>query len=145
MTIQVHDGVHWGNNQFIMNENSILQTGPQYRTLSFQKVEVEGNQLKIQLNGDYSNAFVNAVLYNFNSSNLNHLYLERLSGREKESYSEIVLKNLEAVYLPSQKMNQEYQYIIQRRKLKPIVGNILPKPQLLLNRAYQMDTSTEIQ
>ena len=47
--------------------------------------------------------------------------------------------------MQSTALDEEYQYVLDRKKLPRFVGSTLDKPQLLLKRLFLKDTKTETQ
>jgi hypothetical protein len=47
------------------------------------------------------------------------------------------------MYLSNRVLNEEIEYVLQRRNLEDQIGNLLPMPSLLLKRAYKRDCNNE--
>ncbi|CAG9311253.1 unnamed protein product [Blepharisma stoltei] len=145
ISVSVKDGIHWGENQFILSEDYVIPTSSQYRPLGIKSAEIEENKVKIELAGDYDNAVIHILYFNYLSTQVLEEFSQLQSIYLEQNQTAFKFSKKRSYYLPSRKLDQEYQYVLERKFLERNAGNILTKPQLLNKRLFLYDTTTETQ
>jgi len=51
--IRVHDGVHWGDNKFILSPQGSIPTPYQYNTIRIKDISNQNNTVTVKLMGNY--------------------------------------------------------------------------------------------
>ncbi len=149
INIRVHQGKYWDSEDFIITEGVIYQNkkaSQKVLSISDLKINETNNEIKLKLINTnentrlhiYSYQFINPCKLSF-FNNLVNLY--SLDSSSKFSTQEI--QKWKNIYLDSRKLNDEIQYVFDRKNLERHIGNSLEKPSLLLKRKYIRDTVTE--
>lgn len=143
--IVVYEGSHWGNNQYILTENSVVHTPNQYGAVCIRDVKVTEDSLAVQFNGDFSSSSVQVYLFNFLTDDNRQIteQISNLSGKGHSSEREF--PKAKNVYLDSKQLDEELRYALERKQHEKVMGNTLPRPQLALKRMEIGTTKTETQ
>ena len=149
--IKVTKGTHWLNlENYIINdkgyvENSQIKTPIYLKSLKIDKekgeIKFECSQTKRDIKFTHANIYLSQYQIPQTDTYFNK-YLNLLNdGVENLVKSEFTKwKN---IYLSNRVLNEEIQYVLQRRNLDNQMGNSLPMPSLLLKRAYKKDCTNE--
>lgn len=146
--IKVYEGSHWGNNQYIVTENSVIATPSQYSAVCIRDVTIADDKVKVQLNGDFLRSEVSLYFFNFlTDSNVEvpMMLPNRLGILEDSSTEEQLFHSPQNVYLKSKLLDEELRYAIERKKQEKVMGNTLSRPQIALKRMEIGTTQTETQ
>ena len=149
--IKVTKGTHWLNlENYIINdegyvENSQIKTPIYMKSLKIDKekgeIKFECSKTKRDIKFTHANIYLSQYQIPQTDIYFNK-YLNLLNdGVENLVKSEFTKwKN---IYLSNRVLNEEIQYVLQRRNLDNQMGNSLPMPSLLLKRAYKKDCTNE--
>ena len=149
--IKVRDGKHWMNiENYIVDERGFVENSqnktPIYmRNLSInkEKGEIEFECAKTRRNIKYTHA--NIYLSQYQKKEIN-AYFKKYQNMLNEGVENFISKkfsNWKNIYLSNRELNEEIEYVLQRRNLENQIGNSLPMPSLLLKRAYKRDCNNE--
>ena len=132
--ISVVDGLHWGSNEFILTNSSVLFTKGDYSSLSINSIERSSDSLQVGLSGDYASSRLLVLYCNYLSPVLEKYAadlskFQSIPERAPEEFS-----SPKAVYVDSRVLDPEIRYVLERRQLPRFVGNTLPRPQILSKR-----------
>lgn len=130
--VEVLKGSHWGNNQYIVTDQKVVQTYKQYRSLMISSAELRESSLLIQLAGDYEDAKVHVLLHTFLAGSCAATYQGLAVLAESKPNDEVNNPTNRSSYCSSTVLSEEYQYVLERKLQEKVTGNNLPKPQLLL-------------
>ena len=149
--IRVTKGIHWLNlENYIINdkryvENSQIKTPIYMKSLKIDKekgeIKFECSKTKRDIKFTHANIYLSQYqipqtdTYFNNYCNLLNDGVENLVKSEFTKWKNI--------YLSNRVLNEEIQYVLQRRNLDNQMGNSLPMPSLLLKRAYRKDCTNE--
>jgi hypothetical protein len=143
--INVVEGVHF-NNEFILQENAVVVGNNQYNVIGIKDIIVENENVNVKVSGyTDENTVVYALFFNYLTSDLLKTVSELQKIKEDQISQKFEFDRPNNYYLASNKLDEEYQYVLNRSSFPRFVGNILQKPQILLKRVLVGDTSTEIQ
>ena len=149
--IKVRDGKHWMNiENYIINdkgyiENSQVKTPIYMKNLNIDKdkgeIIFECSPTRRNIKYTHANIYLSQY-YNpdFNAyfNSCWNMYNEGVENIISCKFS--IWKN---IYLSSRVLNEEIEYVLQRRNLQNQLGNSLPMPSLLLKRVYKKDCVNE--
>ena len=149
--IKVKKGYHWMNfENYIINEEGLVENS-EIKTPIFMK-NLSINKEKGEIEFECSNTgrdkkYIHANIYlsqYYNSKTNNIFYSYR--NMLKEDVENIISNKFsqwENIYLSNRVLNEEIEYVLQRRNIENQMGNSLPKPSLLLKRAYRKECDNE--
>ena len=149
--IKVKEGKHWNDlENYIINdkgfiENSQIKTPIYMKNLFINKEmgEIKFDCAKTRRNIKYTHA--NIYLFQYQNPEVNtyfNKYLNMLNDGLENLVSSKFSK-WKNIYLSNRIINEEIQYVLQRRNLFNQLGNNLPMPSLLLKRAYKVECENE--
>ena len=149
--IKVRDGKHWMNiENYIVDERGFVENSqnktPIYmRNLSInkEKGEIEFECAKTRRNIKYTHA--NIYLSQYQKKEIN-TYFNKYQNMLNKGIENLISKkfsNWKNIYLSNRVLNEEIEYVLQRRNLENQIGNSLPMPSLLLKRAFKRDCNNE--
>ena len=151
ITIKVKEGTHWMNlENYIINdkgfiENSQIKTPIYMKNLVIdkEKGEIKFECAKTRRDIKYTHANIYLSQYQCPNTNIyfNHYYNMLNVGVENLITSKF--SQWKNIYLSNRILNEEIEYVLQRRTLENQMGNSLPTPSLLLKRAYKRDCENE--
>ena len=145
ITIKVLEGMHF-DKKFILKENSAIITSNDYLSIGIQNIKIKESEVTVNISGHTDdNSVVYALLFNYISPELMNVIEELKKIGEIETAGEILFNKPDNLYMPSKLLDEEYQYVLERKKQSRFVGSTLDKPQLLLKRLFLQDTKTETQ
>jgi len=164
--LYIHEGSYWASNDFIINkkydyvcENTETHSLPLIEDL---KINLKENSIKIKVNSSdliMKNSSVNETnsnnikkslrvhlfAYNF-IKNESFIYMEKFNkaNENKITFSNQKLTNSDSLFLESKSLNEEIQYVLERKNYEKLMGNSLEKPTLLMKKNFRKRTSNEI-
>lgn len=97
------------------------------------------------MTGDTDNAVVHALFFNYLSEKIISQFHQLRMLYIEPNQSVLIFGKNTSCYLPSRKLDEEYQYVLERKYHARHVGSTLAKPQLLLKRLFLNDTVTSTQ
>ena len=149
--IKIREGKHWMNiENYIINEkgyieNSQIKTPIYMKNLIIDKekgkIKFECSQTRTNIKNIHANIYLSQYYnHEFNSyfSHCWNMFNEGVDNLISNKFS--IWKN---IYLSNRVLNEEIEYVLQRRNLENQLGNSLPIPSLLLKRAYKRDCVNE--
>jgi hypothetical protein len=148
--IKVHRGEYWEDGNFIITESGMIENSEYKNPVHLENFSVsqsENNKKSINLkvNTDAINPRVHLFAYKFMSefdSYCGYLLQQNMGKTKyKNTYTFIQNKN---IYLSNRLLNEEIQYVLDRKQYERFMGNSLDKPSLLLKRHFIRDTTTLI-
>ncbi len=150
INIEVHEGEHWmGMKNFIMKKDCLIENCENITPIYLNSFEYskENKEIKFTLNNnkDNKNIHANIFLYNYLPNDYNSYfdkYVKMLYDRVEfltvQSFSQ--WKN---IYLSNRILNEEIQYVMQRKLKENSLGNSLEMPSLLLKRQFTKSSNIE--
>ena len=149
--IKVRDGKHWMNiENYIIDEKGFVENSknktPIYmKNLSIdkEKGEIAFECAKTRRNIKYTHA--NIYLSQYQKPKINSYFYKYWSMLNQGVVNLVSNKfsNWNNIYLSNRVLNEEIEYVLQRRNLENQLGNSLPMPSLLLKRSYKRDCINE--
>ena len=149
--IKVKEGNHWMNlENYIINdkgfvENSQIKTPIYMKNLSIdkEKGEIKFECAKTRRNIKYTHA--NIYLFQYQIPQINTYFNKsyNLLNEGLENFVSSKFSKWKNIYLSDRVLNEEIQYVLQRRNLDNHLGNSLPMPSLLLKRRYKNECQNE--
>ena len=149
--IKVKEGKHWMDfENYIINdkgfiENSQIKTPIYMKNLLINKEmgEIKFDCAKTRRNIKYTHA--NIYLFQYQNPEVN-TYFNKYMNMLNDGLENLVSSKFSKwknIYLSNRIINEEIQYVLQRRNLFNQLGNNLPMPSLLLKRAYKVECENE--
>ena len=149
--IKVKEGNHWMNlENYIINdrkfiENSQIKTPIYMQNLKIdkEKGEIKFECAKTKRNIKYTHA--NIYLSQYQNPEIN-IYFNKYLNMLNEGVENFISNKFSQwknIYLSNRVLNEEMQYVLQRKNLEDQLGNSLQMPSLLLKRAYKRDCINE--
>ena len=149
--IKVKEGNHWMNlENYIINdkgfiENSQIKTPIYMKNLTINKEngEIKFECAKTRRNIKYTHA--NIFLSQYQNPEIN-TYFNKYWNMLNDGLENLISSKFSKwknIYLSNRVINEEIQYVLQRRNLSNHLGNSLPMPSLLLKRAYKTECENE--
>ena len=143
--IEILEGIHLGKH-FIIKENQAELTTEDYMTIGISTITKEDNQVKVNLSGKYDNhSTVFGLFFNYFSPDIISIFSNLLSLNNSSPAQTFHFSTSQNMYLKSTQLDEEYQYVIDRKSHPRFIGSTLDKPQLLLKRFFLTSTTTETQ
>ena len=149
--IRVKKGSHWMNYEnYIINDNGFLENS-QIKTPIYMKnliINKEKGEIKFECartRRNIKNVHANIYLFQYQNPDVNvyfNKYFNMLNDGS-ENYVSNKFSKWKNIYLSNRILNEEIQYVLQRRNLDSYLGNSLPMPSLLLKRAYKSPCENE--
>ena len=149
--IKVKEGYHWLNfENYIINdkgfvENSQIKTPIYMKNLSIDKQNgiIKFECAKTRRKIKYTHANIYLSQYQIpDVNNYFNKYFNMLNDG-LENYASSKFSKWKNIYLSNRILNEEIQYVLQRRNIDSHLGNSLPMPSLLLKRAYKSECENE--
>ena len=149
--IKVKDGNHWMNlENYIINdkgfvENSQIKTPIYMKNLTIDKEngEIKFDCSKTRRKIKYTHA--NIYLSQYQNPEINK-YFDKYFNMLNDGVENLISSKFSKwknIYLSNRILNEEMQYVLQRRNLDNQLGNSLPMPSLLLKRTYKEECQNE--
>jgi hypothetical protein len=149
--IEVREGKHWMNfEDYIVNDNEFIENS-QNKTPIYMKnllINKEKGEIKFecaQTRRDIKYTHANIYLSQYLNPELN-VYFNKYWNMLNEGVENIINNKFSIwknIYLSNRVLNEEIEYILQRRNFENQLGNSLQMPSLLLKRAYKRDCENE--
>ena len=151
IVIKVKEGNHWMNlENYIINEKGYVENS-QIKTPIYMKnlkIDKEKGEIKFECaktKRDIKKVHANIYLSQYQNPDIN-IYFNKYWNMLNEG-TENLIKNKYSqwknIYLSNRILNEEIQYVIQRRNLDNQLGNSLQMPSLLLKRTFKRDCENE--
>ena len=149
--IKVKEGEHWMNlENYIMNdkgyvENSQIKTPIYMKNL---KIDKEKGEIKFECaktKRDIKKIHANIYLSQYQNPDIN-IYFNKYWNMLNDGVENLIKNKYSQwknIYLSDRVLNEEIQYVLQRRNLDAQLGNSLQMPSLLLKRTYKRDCENE--
>ena len=149
--INVTEGKHWMNienyiiNDYAFIENSQIKTPLYMKNL---KISKENGEIKFECaktKRKIKNIHCNIILYQYHHINT-HAYFDKYNNMLDNNVEKLLtqkFQNWKNIYLSNRILNEEIQYVLQRRNLENQLGNSLQMPSLLLKRSFKKDCKNE--
>ncbi|OMJ71756.1 hypothetical protein SteCoe_29951 [Stentor coeruleus] len=145
INVIVVDGVHF-DKSFILKENSAMFINKDYMAIGISSVEVDENDVNVKVSGHFDErSMVYGLFFNYITPELYRSIQEFKGLNENEILGEMNFDRPRNIYLSSTLLDEEYQYVLDRKKQSKFIGSTLDKPQILLKRFFVKDTKTETQ
>jgi len=142
--IEVLKGNYWNGTDLIITKEALLDMSKQFSNVVIEKVDLEESSLKIKVLTDKEETTrVHIFAYEFmpgNSTNNSQLLREKIVPIPRQFLPNPIKKN---VYLSNRTISEEYNYVLERKKLEKFIGNTLERPQILLKRTELRETQFE--
>jgi hypothetical protein len=143
--VEVLEGLHLGRH-FILQDKQAEVTNEDYQTIGISSITREPSEVLVDLSGKFDeNSVVFGYFFNFFSPDLLQVFSSLLSLNKPSVSQTFQFSSSKNMYLPSAQLDEEYQYVIDRKSHSRFIGSTLDKPQLLLKRFFMTDTKTETQ
>ena len=126
-------------------ENSQIKTPIYMKNL---KIDKEKGEIKFECSKtrrDIKKLHANIYLSQYQNPELN-IYFNKYWNMLNEGAENLITSKFSKwknIYLSNRILNEEIQYVLQRRTLENQIGNSLPMPSLLLKRKYKRDCENE--
>ena len=149
--IKVHEGIYWENiSNFIMEKNQFCENVEVKLPIYMDKLVIDktNSEIKFSLKNqgnDPNKIHAKIFMYEYLPNNFNQFF---------DNYSSLLVENIEMktvqpfskwknIYLSNRILNEEIQYVLQRRNYDDLMGNSLEMPSLLLKRQFTKSSSIE--
>ena len=151
ITIKVKEGNHWMNlENYIINDKGFIENS-QIKTPIYMKnlvIDKEKGEIifecpKTRRDIKYSHANIYLSQYQNPNTNIYFNYYYNMLNEGVENLVTSKFSQWKNIYLSNRILNEEIEYVLQRRNLENQMGNSLPMPSLLLKRAYKRDCQNE--
>jgi hypothetical protein len=144
--INVHNGKSWKTNNFIILKDKIIENSEYKYPIQLSNFKFENTKLTIKVSSHCSNPRVNIFLYQFlhfksGSAMKNH----NSNCQHFQMTSTHYFQNWKNFYLSNRLLNEEIQYVFDRKYFERFIGNSLERPSLLMKRQYVRDTTTDFE
>ncbi|OMJ83724.1 hypothetical protein SteCoe_15266 [Stentor coeruleus] len=153
-TISIHilEGGYFDRN-VILQETQAIVKSRDYLSIGIKDVKVSNsrkssnkNTITVKVSGNTTQpTSVYALFFNYLSEETNEIINTFSILSETDTAGFITFTRPYNTYMPSTLLDQEYQYILDRKQLPRFIGNSLLKPQILLKRNFIKNTETETQ
>ena len=149
--IRVKEGNHWMNlENYIINDKGYLENS-QIKTPIYMKnlkIDKEKGEIKFECSKtrrDIKKVHANIYLSQYQNPMINTYFNKywNMLNEGVENFISSKFGKWKNIYLSNRILNEELQYVLQRRNLDNQLGNSLPLPSLLLKRAYKRDCENE--
>lgn len=147
--LNVHSGKYWDSEDFIITRDKIIEnkkSAQKILSIADLKVSEEQDEVLIKIQNADKSTRLHIYAYQYlNPSNFTFVnYLRDLHTKDYNAKSsKQALSKWSNIYLDNRKLNDEIQYVFDRKNLERQMGNSLEKPSLLLKRKFIRDTVTE--
>lgn len=148
INIEIHEGSKWIDDNYIISSNNKLIENSQLRSPVYMKnLSIDNKAHKIKISAFSLSSHVRAHIYMYNYlplkfhdffNNIDNLLYEGVEMRTEQNFQE--WKN---IYLSNRVMNEEIQYVLNRKNYEASIGNSLEMPSLLLKREFAKETIME--
>ncbi|OMJ77934.1 hypothetical protein SteCoe_22372 [Stentor coeruleus] len=152
INIYILEGTHFDRNiilqesQAIIKSRDYLSVGIKSVKVSKSTVSPNNNNLTVKVSGNTTQpTSVYALFFNYLSKETNDIIDTFSILSETDTAGFINFTRPYNTYMPSNLLDQEYQYILDRKQLPRFIGNSLLKPQIFLKRNFIKNTETEMQ
>ena len=149
--IKVKEGNHWMNlENYIINDKGYLENS-QIKTPIYMKnlkIDQEKGEIKFECaktRRNINKVHANIYLSQYQNPDMN-IYFNKywnMLNEDVENFISSKFSKWKNIYLSNRILNEEIQYVLQRKNLDNQIGNCLPLPSLLLKRAYKRDCENE--
>ena len=150
ITIEIHDGNYWENmSNFIMEKNQLCENSEVRLPIYMNNLVIDKTNSEIQfsLKNQLGNPNIHANIFMYE-------YLPNDFNQYFDNYSSLLIEKIEMktvqpfakwknIYLSNRVLNEEIQYVLQRKNYEDLMGNSLEMPSLLLKRQYTKSSAIE--
>ncbi len=149
--IKVKEGNHWMNlENYIINDKGYLENSQIKTPIYMKKLKIDQEKGEIKFECAKTRRNINKVhaniyLYQYQNPDIN-IYFNKYWNMLNEGVENFISSKFSKwknIYLSNRILNEEIQYVLQRKNLDNQIGNCLPLPSLLLKRAYKRDCQNE--
>ena len=149
--VKVKEGNHWMNlENYIINEKGYVENS-QIKTPIYMKslkIDQEKGEIKFECaktKRDIKKIHANIYLSQYQNPDIN-IYFNKYWNMLNEGVENLIKNKYSQwknIYLSDRVLNEEIQYVLQRRNLDTQLGNSLQMPSLLLKRTFKRDCDNE--
>jgi hypothetical protein len=142
INVNVYNGKVWKTNNFIILKDKIIENTDYKNPIQISKLNIEDGKINIKVTSHATKPRVNVFLYqflHFESSTV----LNKHKSLYQASQNTHNFQNWKNFYLSNRLLNEEIQYVFDRKYFERFIGNSLERPMLLMKRQYIRDTTTD--
>lgn len=107
--------------------------------LAISRLDVQNDAIQIKLRNASKNSRVHVFAMHFAPSQLPYEFFAHVTPDEPLLHPRLPLPSF---YMQGRKIGDEYRYVLERKYAKKFPGNMLPRPELLLNPWEVQETNT---
>lgn len=107
--------------------------------IAIGRTEVQAETVQIQLRNASKNARVHVFAMHFMPSDIPFRFFAHVTPHEPILHPRMPLPSF---YMQGRKIGDEYRYVLERKYARKFPGNMLPRPELLLNPWEVQETNT---
>jgi len=147
--IKVHQGKYWETEDYIITSDAIIQNKKSTQkilSISDLKIDQSKDEISITLQNSNENTRLHVYAYQFINpcqKNFLDILIDLYNQDSNSKQTKQAINNWKNIFLSNRKLNDEIQYVLDRKNLERQMGNSLEKPSLLLKRKYVRDTQTD--
>jgi hypothetical protein len=144
ISLSVHEGSVWKSNNFYIVKDKIIENAEFKHPIQINEFKVQDNKISIKVDSKSSKQRVNVFLYqflHFETSSIIKKHKNIIQNFNQKSFHNFqTWKNF---YLSNRLLNEEIQYVFDRKYFERFIGNSLERPSLLMKRQFIRDTTTD--
>ena len=135
------------NDDFIITKKFISNISKAKQGIFLEKVLYKDKKLYIKVNSNLKNnprIHINATQYFPEKGDEFLSEYSKILGNTENNSTYFPIKNIKNQYLNNSILNEEIQYVLDRKQYEKKMGNLLEKPSLLLKPQFTKDTKTSV-
>ena len=149
ISIHIHHGEKWIDSNFIINpkQNKLIENSQEINPIHITKLDInkETKKINITTNSLSPNQHIELFMYQYIPQGVFKLFdkIESMYFDNVELNTEQPFQEWKNIYLSNRTLNEEIQYVLERKNYEAKMGNSLEMPSLLLKRAFTKQSEIE--
>ena len=149
ISIQIHHGEKWIDGNFIINpkQNKLIENSQEFNPIHITKLDInkENKKINITTNSLSPNQHIELFMYQYIPQGVFKFFdkIESMYFDNVELNTEQPFQEWKNIYLSNRTLNEEIQYVLERKNYEAKMGNSLEMPSLLLKRAFTKQSEIE--
>ena len=143
--IDIHSGKKWVDNDFIIDKNVIIENAQHRNPIHLTSLKLEQSKIKFTASSTSSHQRAHLFIYHYlpNSPLYLSKKIETMMFNDVDMNNEQPLQSWKNIYLSNRILNEEIQYVLERKNYDSQIGNSLEMPSLVLKRQFTKESHIE--
>eukprot|EP00930_Biecheleria_cincta_P022682 TRINITY_DN16533_c0_g1_i1.p1 TRINITY_DN16533_c0_g1~~TRINITY_DN16533_c0_g1_i1.p1 ORF type:complete len:2187 (+),score=429.21 TRINITY_DN16533_c0_g1_i1:62-6562(+) len=131
--VHIHEGDRWQSSEYVLRKDAILENRDRPSVLTIASAAATRTKVSARIEGGSPQTRVHVFAFNFLPPKLPQILAEfEAASKEPYNLARFPFQQWRNLYQSDVSLGSESSYVLRRRKMASQVGNLLEKPQLLL-------------